>query len=109
MSQPHVQASREALRARLSLERQEQSQSHSPGGLVYEKTHAYWTALQKHGCGAPIDTTGPDHSVDTSPSMYAPTALQLQFDTARRGHDPRLSCPGNLQLGYDRGGKAFVQ
>ena len=69
---------------------------------LFEKTLSLYRAYQVHGCLGPIDSLAINTVNDED-------EWTVQNRKARRGHDPKLTCNGQLVLDYDHAGKAFVR
>lgn len=102
--QPHEKATREDLQWRLVQSRQLRVQGRVSYQALSEKTLALYRAYRVHGCLGPPDDNTNLRNRDLQDDEWA-----AQVKKARRGHDAKLTCNGQLIFDYDHTGKAFVR
>ncbi|KAF7303458.1 hypothetical protein MIND_00574600 [Mycena indigotica] len=100
----HTTASREEIARRLQLERQQRDSAASTRGALLQKTRAYFTALKRQGCGAPLqETTLFDVAEHQQEERRAAQEQQLH-----RGRLTSPTCDGRLLFRRDSNNRAFI-
>lgn len=103
MHMPYETALREALKAHLTHSQQIQNTT-SAQQTVFSKTLTLYCSYRTHGClgsaSAPTLSTPPPDDDDK---------WLVKLQQIRRGHDPKLTCDGQLIFDYDSMGQAFVR
>ena len=80
--------------------------SSSTEHVLLEKTLTLYKSYLMHGC---LGSLPDGDSLDSTPKMQD-SDLQNKIEKGRRGHTPKLTCPGKLIFDYDhKSGQAFVQ
>jgi hypothetical protein len=98
---PHENVTREDLKLRVA---QQQRPHGTPAQqALFEKTLSLYRVYRVHGCLGPLDPL----TISTADDEGDEWAIQNQ--KARRGHNPKLTCNGQLAFDYDQTGKAFVR
>ncbi|KZP19049.1 hypothetical protein FIBSPDRAFT_955798 [Athelia psychrophila] len=104
MCRPHETASREALKSRL---RQSQLLRNvtSAQQALFAKTLTLYRSYRVHGClGSVSLSTPPMPPTDVEDDVWLARLQQI-----RRGHDPKLTCDGQLIFDYNETGEAFIR
>ena len=98
---PHENVTREDLKLRVT---QQQRPHGTPvQQALFEKTLSLYRVYRVHGCLGPLDP----FVISTANDEGDKWAMQNQ--KARRGHNPKLTCNGQLIFDRDQTGKAFVR
>lgn len=102
----HICASREAIKMRLSRDRQQKLDTASPTRDVFEKTLAFISALQKNGCPAPHhEPTFLSQEEEQSRNAFLEHAVKIQ-----RGYTPsQRRCEGRLYLMHTNDGYPYIR
>ena len=100
--QPHVKATREALKLRVIESQQGHLYGSLPHQALFEKTLSLYRTYVIHGC------LGPPNESPTDANSQDDQWIDRN-ERARRGHEPKRSCNGQLIFDYDHNGKAFVR
>ncbi|KIJ69922.1 hypothetical protein HYDPIDRAFT_78824 [Hydnomerulius pinastri MD-312] len=101
---PHCRASRDSIQSRLC------SENLTPSAQVLKKTHTFWAALQKNGCGAlPAPSPVQSHIHNQPDRLQWQEKWDEQREASRRGHTTKLTCQGRLLFDYDRQDRPFIR
>jgi hypothetical protein len=98
---PHENVTKENLQFRVA--QQQQPDGTPAQRALFEKTLSLYRVYRVHGCLGPLDPL----AISTANDEDDEWAIRSQ--KARRGHNPKLTCDGQLIFDYDQTGKAFVQ
>ncbi|KAJ7122259.1 hypothetical protein C8R44DRAFT_622063 [Mycena epipterygia] len=105
LSQPHTQASKEDVQARLKQDREDRLQYASPSKEIFCRTAAYLTALRKLGCCRPL-VQETELSIDLEERKQT---RDIYLQQIQRGYRPKdASCEGRLLFGYNSQGQAYI-
>jgi hypothetical protein len=97
---PHQAVTPEDLKLRVT--QQQQPEGNSAQRALFEKTLSLYHVYRVHGCLSPTDmpAISKDDEQDEWPALN---------QKARRGHNPKLTCNGQLIFDYDHTGKPYVR
>ncbi|KIJ52695.1 hypothetical protein M422DRAFT_243475 [Sphaerobolus stellatus SS14] len=101
---PHTKATRVLLAERLRFDAIVRSMSAGPARSLLNKTIAYLNALQKRGCGFPLQE---ETIFSAAQAEELEAKLQDQLE-ARRGRELQDQCHGKLLYLIDRSGNPFI-
>jgi hypothetical protein len=98
---PHENVTREDLK--LLVAQQQRPHGTPAQQALFEKTLSLYRVYRVHGCLGPLDPLAISTANDEGDEWAT------QKEKARRGHNPKLTCNGQLVFDYDHTGKAFVR
>ena len=99
--QPHERATREDLKRNVTQSQQSRIHGTSACQILFEKPLALYRAYLVHGCLAPVDMSVAVTTNDND-------GWVTQNERSCCGHEPKLTCNGQLISNYDHNGTAFV-
>ncbi|OSX56007.1 hypothetical protein POSPLADRAFT_1161553, partial [Postia placenta MAD-698-R-SB12] len=105
----HTFATRQDIKNRLRLDREQHALSATPLRTVFERTLSRIAAYRKYGCGAAV--YGADGYLNESDEVWVDhLELRAAHEKARRGYQPseQVKCGGRLLFMYDFDGEPFL-
>jgi len=103
--EPHQKATREDLKLCFAQNQQTPLYLSAHQALFNKTLSLYWTYCA-YGCLGPVDPFITTAANNTNKDHQQWTA---QIKQSQCGHDPKLTCGGEIIFDYDHDGKAFVR